>query len=268
VSTVETLRDLIASAPGFDLARLNPDRFVATLSDAEIRMLVTKVQAEEQEHKFNRFERLFPEDGPLRRELYTKHMEFFAASKTHREVCFMAANRVGKTVAGAYASTSHLTGRYPQWWPGRRFRRPIREWVAGDTNETTRDVLQLELLGEVGYRSFRKTVDGSGMIPRDAIGEITWKQGVQNLVDTIAISHRDGGESLLSFKSYDQGRRVFQGTVKELIWLDEECPVDVYGECLIRTATTRGLVLTTFTPLLGMSEVVISFLPKEMRPGE
>ena len=44
--------------------------------------------------------------------------------------------------------------------------------------------------------------------------------------------------------------------------------MDVYGECIIRTATTNGLVLLTFTPLEGMSEVVMSFLPKEMRPGE
>ena len=42
----------------------------------------------------------------------------------------------------------------------------------------------------------------------------------------------------------------------------------VYGECIIRTATTNGLVLLTFTPLEGISEVVMSFMPKEMRPGD
>jgi len=45
----------------------------------------------------------------------------------------------------------------------------------------------------------------------------------------------------------------------------EEPPLDVYGECIIRTATTNGIVMLTFTPLAGMSEVVMGFLPAEMR---
>lgn len=32
-----------------------------------------------------------------------------------------------------------------------------------------------------------------------------------------------------------------------------------------RTATTNGIVMLTFTPLEGMSEVVMGFLPEEMR---
>jgi phage terminase large subunit-like protein len=88
------------------------------------------------------------------------------------------------------------------------------------------------------------------------------------MIDTIPIKHKSGGWSKLGFKSYDQGRKVFQGTAKEVIWLDEEAPEDVYGECLVRTATTRGIVITTFTPLLGISEVVQSFLPKDYVPSE
>ena len=37
--------------------------------------------------------------------------------------------------------------------------------------------------------------------------------------------------------------------------------MDVYGECLIRTATTNGIVMLTFTPLDGVSDVVRQFLP-------
>lgn len=44
--------------------------------------------------------------------------------------------------------------------------------------------------------------------------------------------------------------------------------MEVYGECLIRTATTNGIILLTFTPLEGRSEVVMSFMPKEMQPGQ
>src|SRR5690606_24562571 len=100
------------------------------------------------------------------------------------------------------------------------------------------------------------------------LGPVTWKQGVSDLADTIKVQHVSGGWSVLGFKSYQQGRGSFEGTAQHGIWLDEEPPADVYGECIIRTATTDGLVLLTFTPLAGMSEVVMSFMPKEMRPGD
>lgn len=243
------------------------DKLVSGLGDDEIEALLAPILADEERARFNRFNDLFPAEGPFRRELYPRHLEFFRVGATFRERCFMAANRVGKTVAGSFEVTAHLTGLYPEWWEGRRFRNPIRAWAAGDTNETTRDIIQYELLGNVvGVDGGRKGLDGSGMIPRDCIGQPKWKQGVQDLVDTIPILHVTGGWSMIGFKSFDQGRRAFQGTAKEVIWLDEECPIDVYNECLIRTATTRGLLLSTFTPLSGLTETVLQFLPKEMRP--
>lgn len=143
------------------------------------------------------------------RDKYPKHLEFFAASATHREICFMAANRVGKTFSGGgYALTCHLTGLYPDWWPGRRFSVPISAWAAGDTYETTRDILQLTLLGEVDYRGARKIVDGRGVIPGDLLGDPVWRQGVQNLVDTIPVRHVSGGSSLLGLKCHPAGTRV------------------------------------------------------------
>jgi phage terminase large subunit-like protein len=45
--------------------------------------------------------------------------------------------------------------------------------------------------------------------------------------------------------------------------MDEESPVDLYFEALTRTNETGGIVYTTFTPLLGWSEVVRRFLTGE-----
>ncbi len=67
-------------------------------------------------------------------------------------------------------------------------------------------------------------------------------------------------------KSYQQGRGSFEGTEQHVIWLNEEPPMDVYGECLIRTATTNGIIMLTFTPLEGMSKVGLQFMPAEFRP--
>ncbi|MEO7666999.1 MAG: terminase family protein [Dehalococcoidia bacterium] len=235
------------------------------MPEAEVRQLLVDLDAAARAVKFGKFYTYFPDEGPLRRELYDKHTEFFAAGAKYTERLFLAANRVGKTVAGSYEGTAHLTGKYPHWWKGRVFHRPIRMWAAGDFNETTRDVIQKEMLGQVEWHGEKKGVDGAGMIPRDLINQssITWKAGVPDLIDTVRIKHELGGESVLGLKSYQQGRRSFQGTAQDVIWTDEEPPMEVYNEMLIRLMTTGGLAMLTFTPLMGWTDVVESFMPEQ-----
>lgn len=211
----------------------------------------------------HRIDGFYPETGPLRRELYPKHMEFFAAGAKYRERCALAANRIGKTEGmGGYETALHLTGQYPRWWPGKRFDRPVRWWAAGKTNETTRDIVQRKLFGPItGEGTQNKGVAGTGLVRGNCIGHITWKQGVANLIDTIKVKHASGGWSELGMKSYQQGRGSFEGTEQDGIWLDEEPPLEIYGECLVRTATTNGIVMLTFTPLEGVTGTVLTFLP-------
>jgi phage terminase large subunit-like protein len=230
-------------------------QFVSSLSLREIEALIelcSKGIAE------SRIDLLYPDDGPLRRDLYDKHLAFFEAGTEHQERCFMAANRVGKTVVGAFETTVHLTGDYPQWWTGRRFDGPVDWWASGDTSETTRDVVQLELMGP-------KENMGTGMIPRRAlIGEPTARRGVADAVDTARVKHASGGVSTLGFKSYDQGRKKFQGTKKHGVWLDEEPEAPIYDECMLRLMTTMGLMICTFTPLQGLTEIALRYLPDLM----
>lgn len=165
----------------------------------------------------------------------------------------MAANRVGKTVAGGYEITCHATGKYPEWWTGRRVKKPELYWIAGDTGKTVRDILQVELLGPTGKL-------GTGLIPRGAINRTTSKAGISDAVEFIYVAHESGGESILCLKSYDQRREAFQGGKPIGLWLDEECPLDIYTECLTRTMTNDGFIMLTFTPLQGVTEVVKSFM--------
>ena len=199
---------------------------------------------------------LYPDTGPLRREVYPKHIEFFRAGATYMERACIAANRVGKTWGiGGYESALHLTGHYPDWWKGRRFEFPIEAWASGDTSETTRDIVQHALMGPLGEM-------GTGLIPAaDIVGEPTKRSGVSGAMDTARIRHKSGGVSLLGFKSYDQGRKKFQGTAKHLIWDDEEPPADVYDEQLLRLMTVEGIMIGTFTPLLGLSDIVLRYMP-------
>lgn len=188
------------------------------------------------------------------RAAYAKHIEFFAAGANYAERAFVAGNRVGKTAAGAYELACHLTGEYPAWWPGRRLERPVRAWVAGDTGKTVRDILQAKLLGTSSPPEF-------GMIPVEKRGATVGHRGLAGAVESISVEHASGGYSSLSFKSYDQRREAFQGTALDVIWLDEECPLDIYTECLTRTMTTGGMIYLTFTPLMGLSKLVESFMP-------
>src|SRR5215831_5547425 len=111
---------------------------------------------------------LFPATGPLRRDLYAKHLEYFAAGAEHRERCFLSANRVGKTLAGCYEDALHLTGRYDQiapWWQGKRFPGPIKAWVWAYSDEKVKETVQEVLFGPVGAW-------GSGLIPGETILKI------------------------------------------------------------------------------------------------
>jgi phage terminase large subunit-like protein len=233
---------------------------VAQLSPQSRALLRARVDASLAHHDArHRFELLYPDSGPLRRELYAKHLQFFAAGRAHGERALIGANRSGKTTAAAFEVTAHLTGRYPDWWPGARFNRPITCWASGIDAKSVREVIQVALFGEEGKL-------GTGMLPSDTIKSTTRRSGVAGAFDTALIQHATGMPSRIVLKSYDQGRPSFQGSKIDLGWADEEPPADVYSEFLTRLMSTvpgepSGRLLATFTPLLGLSEVVLGYLP-------
>jgi phage terminase large subunit-like protein len=153
-------------------------------------------------------------------------------------------------MAGAFEEAAHATGKYPIWWRGRRFDRPTASWVAGVTGESTRDTVQRALIGDSGR--------GGGALRRSDIA--TKVRGRSGLVDMLRVRHVSGGISTIAFKSYEKGREKWQGATLDRVWFDEEPPYDIYIEGLTRTNATGGLVALTMTPLLGMSELLRSFL--------
>lgn len=170
----------------------------------------------------------------------------------------MAGNQLGKTLSAGAEMAMHMTGRYPPWWDGRTFDSAINVWCSGVTGESTRDNPQRILYGPLGKV-------GTGMIPFDAIKDATNKRGIPNALDTLIIKHGGGGdiqagESLAGFKSYDQGREKWQGPTLHAVWFDEEPPLDIYTEGLTRTNVAMGPIMLTFTPLLGMSDVVQRYM--------
>lgn len=188
---------------------------------------------------------------------YAKQREFLKAGAAFSERLLIAGNQNGKTHIGAYEVACHMTGRYPDWWNGRRFAKPTRGWIAGETSLVVRDVQQKKLCGEPGVEA----AFGSGMVPKDLFTDKpSLARGITDAYDTIQVRHVSGGVSVARFKSYEQGRQKFQGETLDWLWFDEEPPMDIYSEGLTRTAATRGICFMTFTPLQGPTEVVNRFL--------
>lgn len=157
----------------------------------------------------------------------------------------------------------HLTGRYPDWWQGKEFKRAPLGWAASETSEITRDGVQRILMGRLPAGEHML---GTGAIPKDAIVEFKRRQhGAADALEFVVVRWGGGGDvgsqrAYIGFKSYDQGRRKFQAETLDFVWFDEEPDADIYFEGLTRTNTTLGLCSMTFTPLKGMSAVVARFL--------
>jgi phage terminase large subunit-like protein len=199
---------------------------------------------------------------------YEWQLRFIAAGAEHRQRLLMAANRVGKTELAAYEMAYHLTGLYPDWWTGYRFKRPIRAWALGVSGEQIRDVIQRKLFGDFdGDRP-----NGKGAVPASCIGEFIRSPQTKNLIKDIKVRHVSGGWSTLSLKAYEQGQHVLMGDSIDVIWIDEE-PRDqaIYPQCLTRSLTgddnRGGLVLLTFTPENGMTPLVSQFMD-DIQPGQ
>ncbi len=188
---------------------------------------------------------------------YPKQIQFFNFGGFKRERLLLAGNQIGKTEAGAYETALHLTGKYPDWWTGRRFSHAPRGWAAGQTSLVVRDASQKKLCGPPGVDA----LFGSGYIPKDDfIEKPNLARGISDGYDTLQVRHVSGGTSTLTFKSYEQGRTKFQADTLDFVWLDEEPGDDIYSECLARITSTQGMLYTTFTPLQGRTEVVLRFM--------
>ena len=196
---------------------------------------------------------------------YPKQRLFHRTGKAHSERLLMAGNQLGKSIAGGAEWAMHATGRYPDWWEGATFDKAPVLWAGSVTGESTRDNPQRILMGPPASEELW----GTGFLPADAIKGRDRAIGVPNLLDNVQVKWGGGGDvssvSMISFKAYEKGREKWQGPTVDGVWFDEEPPEDIYSEGLTRTNNgQRGqFAIITFTPLLGMSVVVMRFMDKD-----
>lgn len=165
-------------------------------------------------------------------------------------VMVAGANRVGKTKVAAFILTCHLTGVYPDWWTGPRYKRPVDIGVVGKTNRAVRDVMQKNLLGPL-YDL------GTGMVPKDYFARPpSRQQGIPDLIDTAFVKHASGGVSTVKFFSCQMDVGVIMGQDWDMVAFDEEPSPEWYRQARMRIVSRSGLMLLTFTPEDGWTEIV------------
>ena len=167
------------------------------------------------------------EDPLLNYTLHEKQRQFVTSiiDRTFKENWFIAANRSGKTDAGAYAGSklSRFGVKSTKIQPGniQVNDRATSGWVSALDFPTSRDVLQPKYFdnGFVPPGQVHKP-----FIPDHEIEE--WRDHDQIL------KLKNG--SIIGFKSAESGRKKYQGTEKDWMHMDEEHPWEIYEESVIR----------------------------------
>lgn len=191
---------------------------------------------------------------------------FFSAGKEYRERMVLAGNRTGKTLSSTYEDYLHATGEYPDWWEGLTFNFSPTIWCLGVDAPQVKDVLQRELFGNLGEHGF----DGTGWVPADRIVGFTRSQQIPGLARDVAVQHKTGGQSMVSFRSYSQSNRgagttSFAGSSVDFVHVDEQ-PSDqeLHGQLVTRTMTGNrgkgGSIVYSMTPELGYTELIRGFM--------
>lgn len=183
---------------------------------------------------------------------YPKQKIFFEAGKYFKNRAISGGNRSSKSFSAIFEISCHATGEYPTWWKGYRFEKKNLTIVCtSDDFKTSREVVQSYLLkAEEGAEI------GTGFLPYDTINFEESKKLTKDTYDYLMIRNNRGGHTKIIFKSSSQGADLFQGTRADLFFFDEEPPISVFAEAVMRTTTTNGLIIVAYTPLKGITEVV------------
>lgn len=204
-------------------------------------------------------------DPLLRYPLHQKQRDFVESvlEIRHKENWFIAANRAGKSDAGAYVG-SHLA-RFGHKGPvkpaigtsGIEVRdRATSGWVSALDFPTSRDVVQPKYFNN-GFAPPGQV--NPPFIPDHEIED--WRPGDQIL------KLKNG--SIIGFKSADSGRKKFQGAEKDWFHMDEEHPWEIYEEAVIRVGARPLLFFCTATilPPEGTNASTVSWVfPKIIQP--
>jgi phage terminase large subunit-like protein len=215
----------------------------------EKRRLLKLLKEKEDFVKFNKLNYYDP---------YPFQLEFHNDIETRKAL--EAGNQIGKTVSGTVQDAFDLTGRYPDWYEGPKYTKPVQLVCGGVNNDKTRDLLQKALCGDPVTKEVSL---GTGWLPLDCLdrNKISLKRGVSDAFLHVKVKHHtDGvfdGWSTLSFQSYESGKAAWMGDTVDIFHLDEEPPMDILSQAGRGCIATGGSIRCTYTPENGQTDVVL-----------
>jgi hypothetical protein len=106
----------------------------------------------------------------------------------------MAGNQLGKTLAGGFEVAMHSTGRYPDWWQGKRFDKPTVGWACGVTGEVVRDTVQKILVGRTGQEGTGPKLGLMDMLDRMQSGRFKVFKHLNDWWEEFRLYHRKDGK--------------------------------------------------------------------------
>ncbi len=239
------------------------------MTDAK-KSLAILLAERERRAKYDKFHFLFFQDQridengqDISRKNYPKHVELMNAGKHFKKRVLIAPNRTGKTHTIHFETVAHFTRDYPEWWDGHRFPigRTLEGLICGKTLQQMKASTQQDLTGSIFDL-------GSGMFPQGAIVKTTGQPGAgAGCLQDIYIQDKTGTVNHIAFATYEQGKEALQGRKLDFLWLDEECLDESFViEAITRTITTNGIVVMTFTPVDGMTPLIMRYMPERTPP--
>ena len=190
-------------------------------------------------------------------EPHAKQLLFHNAGLEAQERLITGGNRSGKTWAAELEFSFHVTGVYPSWWEGYRFKEPITAWIVGKTTAVVTETVQRDLFGD--RDQLRMPI-----LHPSYIADKPKRAGSSEMYRTVYVNHISGGKSKVTFKTFEEGREGFQGSKINLILIDEEPPFNIYQECKMRTMGIAkdfyGMLMVSSTPLKGYTDFFNYFM--------
>lgn len=150
-----------------------------------------------------------------------------------RIILVSGCNRGGKTYLGSALATLGALGKHEPWkgrWPAGE---KLRIWIGSDTHDTNRE-------------SFVPILEK--LVPKD-----DWNPKYGSHETLIRNTFQKGTE--FAFKSYEQGRKAWQGAKVHIVVLNEESPEEIFDEALLRGAGCNGVIIICMTAIKGATWV-------------
>jgi len=195
-------------------AKFNPDQFVAELSD-RLKEVAT--------------------NGPTIKK-YRPHAKQYEFHKSDRKgKLYIGGNRSGKTTGGVTEAIWRATKTHPY--------RPELNEIPGAVRGRVVAVDFVNGVEKIIFPQYKQWLYPS------ALRGGTWETAYDKFTKVLNFSNG----STIEFMSYDQDLDKFAGTSRHWVHFDEECPKNIFNECMARLIDTDGEYWITMTPVEGMT---------------